>query len=159
MLQARYIDAREQACRGTVIEMTELAGDAPLDRLRIVAVRQHLEIVVAFEHQCVAARQARLHVRGGDAEVGQHTQPPASIGAHELHRLASVVRHRKRMNLDRVDREAIMTVEAPHARKLGEALRDDRERSEGEPDGGAEASGERRDTADVVAVLMGDQNR
>ena len=71
-------------------------ADPVLECARIVAPLQQAEIVVALEHQRVAAGQARLDIRRRHPEVGQHAQFPRAVGDHELHGLARVVRHRKR---------------------------------------------------------------
>src|SRR4030095_14664358 len=66
--QVRRVDARENRRRRLVVQMPEAPGDALLERVEIVAVREHLEIVVALEHQRVATGEARLDVPGGDAD-------------------------------------------------------------------------------------------
>ena len=87
--------------RRLVVQMAEAARDALLERVRIVAALEQVEVVVAFEHQRVAAGQARLDVRRRDAEVGQHAEAARAVADHELHRLARVVRHRERADLER----------------------------------------------------------
>src|SRR5262249_46267429 len=112
MLQTRRVDPREKLRRGCVVEMTEAARDALLERGGIVSVREHVEIVVAFEHQRVAAGQARFDVSRAGAEIGEDAQPPAPVRAYELDRLARIVRHRKRTHFDIADRKHVVAIEA-----------------------------------------------
>ncbi len=53
---------------------------------------------------------------------------------------------------------AVMAVEAVHARHIGEALADGRQRAEGEPHRNVVARGECRNAADVVGMLVGDDD-
>ncbi len=133
--------------------------DPLLQRIRIVAVLEHLEIVVAFEHQRVAAGQARLDVGRGHAEVGQHAEAPRAVADDVLHRLARVVRNGYRLDLQRVDREPVVAVEAVDVRHALEALRDRGQRAERGPDRNAVPRRERRNTADMIGVLVRDEDR
>ena len=110
--ELRLVEPREQGAGGLVVEMAEARRDPLLERRRIVAVFEHVEIVIAFEHQRVAAGEAGLDVRRRDAEVGQHAHAPRAVADHVLHRLARVVRHRDRHDLERADRESLVAVEA-----------------------------------------------
>ena len=87
-------------------------GDPLLQRPRIVAAGQHVEIVIALEHQRVAAAQARFDVARRHADVGQHAEPMLTVADDELHRLARIVRHGKRPHFERADRERVVAVEA-----------------------------------------------
>src|SRR3989442_11756965 len=62
MLETRIVEPGQQACRRAVVEVSELARDALLEGKRVVAVGKQVEIVIALEHQRVAAREARLDV-------------------------------------------------------------------------------------------------
>jgi hypothetical protein len=69
------------------------------------------------------------------------------------------VRHRERTHLERAHREAVVAVEAVDAVHAGEALADDGHRAEGQPHGDAVLRRERGDAADVVGVLVRDDDR
>src|SRR5947208_12081386 len=102
--------------------MAEPARDALLERKRIFAVGEHVDVVIAFEHQRIATRQARLDVRGGYSEIGQYAQAPLPVGAHELHGFSRVVRNGKGTDFDVADGKNVVTVEPVHVRKLRETL-------------------------------------
>src|SRR2546422_277921 len=55
VLQPRAIERAEEPLGLTVIQMAERPCDARLQPLRVGAAPQHLEIVVALEHQGIAA--------------------------------------------------------------------------------------------------------
>src|SRR5712691_10207064 len=91
------VERGEQRCRGLIVQVPEAAGDARLQRRRIRAARQQSEIVIALEHQRVAAGQVRLDMRRRAAGVGEHAEPARAVGKHVLDRLARIVRHRERV--------------------------------------------------------------
>src|SRR5579862_3666670 len=155
----RRVDRAKKLGRGFVVQMPEPARDALLERHRVVTVLEHAEIVVAFEHERVAARKARLDVTRRHADVGQHAEPLRAIADDELDRLARIVRHRKWPHLHHADRKHVMAVEAEHPRQPGNALARHRQRPERAPYRDAEAACERSDAADVIGVLVRDDDR
>ena len=64
-----------------------------------------------------------------------------------------------RRDLERVDREPFVAVEAVHVRHALESRRHRGQRAERRPDRNAVARGERRHAADVVGVLVRDEDR
>src|SRR6185437_8459263 len=140
-------------------EMPQPAGNALLQRVRVRSIGEHAGIVVAFEDERVAARQARLDVRRADTEVGDHAEAPRAVADHELDRLARVVRHRKRAHLERADREYFVAVETEAAHGTDEALAGRVDRAERRPYGNPVSCRERRDPANVVAMLVRDEDR
>ena len=74
-----------------------------LQRLRILASRQHLCIVIALQHQGITGIQHGHHMRRDMARIGQYAQPPGAIGENKLHRLAGIVWNRKRMHANIAD--------------------------------------------------------
>ena len=108
---------RGAAAAASLCRWPKRPGDALLQRIRIAAAGEHVEIVVALEHQRVAAGEARLDVRR-DVPMSVSTPSRArAVGDDELHRLARVVRHRERRDLERADRERVVAVEAVDARR------------------------------------------
>ena len=57
VLQARTSHFAQQDTRGPIIEMTEIARNTPLKCRGIATTRQHLEIVIAFQHKSLAILQ------------------------------------------------------------------------------------------------------
>ncbi len=157
--EMRRIDPREQLRRGLVAQVPEAPGDALLERSRIAPALEHRDIVIAFEHQRVAPRQARLHVRRRHTEIGQNPQPMRTVADHILHRLARVVRNGDGPDFERADREGVVAVEAIDVRHPLETLGHLAERPECRPYRGCVARGKRRHPADVVRMLMGDEDR
>ena len=139
--------------------MAEGSGDSLLERMRIIAVRQQVEIMIAFENQRVTARKAPLDAARRRAKIGQHAQSPRAIGDDELHGLARVMRHRERMDLERADGEHVMAVETEHMVHLGEVSGDGHQRAECRPHRNAMTGRESGHTADVIGMLVGDENR
>ena len=116
--------------------------------------------MVALQHQRVAARERRLDVRGGGAEVGEHAEAVRAVGEHELHRLARVVRHGEGQHLDGADGESRAPLDdarqhAVHClarliQRAGRAVR--------HPDAGAELRGKAERMARMIVVLVSDQD-
>ena len=96
-----------------------------------------------------------LDVQRADTEIGQDAQPHMTVAADELNRFTSVVRHRERSNLDGVDRESVIGIEAVYLGQAGEALRHCGERAERQPDRCLVTRRECCNAAYVIAVLMG----
>src|SRR5438046_7204334 len=79
MLETRIVEPGQQTRGRAIVEVSEFARDALLERKRIIAVGKEVEIVIALEHQRVAAREARLDIGSGYAKIGQNAQTPATI--------------------------------------------------------------------------------
>src|SRR6202521_5044782 len=157
VLKSAAVDARQQDRRGLVVEMAEAPSDTLLEPGGIRAAEQHVPVVVALEHQGIDRRQTRFHVRGATSQVGQYTQAVNTVGEYELHRLARIVRHRERKDLHVADAELGVTVDNVQAGRhhlFGEAMQG----AEGEPHGEVVAAAQSGYTADVVAMLVGDDN-
>src|SRR5262245_5210838 len=92
--------------------MAEAARDALLERTRVIAFGEKVEIVIALEHGRGGAAQARFDERRGPADVGEHAEAECTVADYELHGLPRVVRHRERPHLEIADRESIVAVEA-----------------------------------------------
>ena len=146
--------------RRLVVQMAEAPGDPLLQRARIVASREQVEVVVALEHQRVAAGQARLDVRRRHADVGQHAEPARAVADDELHRLARVVRHRERPDLERRRSRTRRGCRSRRRASMpSKRAADRRQRAERRPDRDPVARRERRHAADVIGVLVGDEDR
>ena len=153
--------AREQRGRGLVVQMPEAPGDALLERTRVVAVRQHVEVVVAFEHQRVAAGQARFDVaasmmpmsvstprRCAPSPTTNCTGSRASCGTGKRPDLERR-RWRTRRGCRSRTRASMPSKRSPTIV----------ERAERQPHGNAVARRERRHAADMIGVLVGDEDR
>ena len=101
----------KQSRRRLVVEMTETAAYPLLEHPGVAPFRQHLNIVVAFKHQCVASTQHFCDVPRDAACVGKNAEFVVSIGKHKLHRLTRIMRDRKRMDLQLADSERTMAVD------------------------------------------------
>src|SRR5438552_12312608 len=159
MLETRVVEPGQQTRGRAGVEVSELARNPLLERKRVIAVGKQVEIVIALEHQRVAAGEARFDVRSGYAKIGQNAQPPVPVGADELHRLARVVRHGKGPDFYIANLEHIVAVETVYVRQDRETLRDHCQRAESEPYGCSEPRRERRDAADMIGMLVRDDDR
>jgi hypothetical protein len=152
--QARAVEALHEVAGGGVVEVAEASRDAVLQAEWIRPLHQHVEVVVALDHERVAAGELVLHVAGGRAEVGEHAQAQVAVREHVLHRLARIVRHRERLDQDRADREPRVRVDEPHQHR-GKVRREPLRRAAREVHRDRVALGEARDAADVVVMLVG----
>ena len=154
-------DAPAAPPRPSLSRWPKLAGDALLQRIRVVAVGQHVEVVIAFEHQRVAARQARLDVRasrrrGRSARRAATAPSPNRRTAPARARRAAPETAAPRW---RRSRNASWLSKPYTLRQPGEALGDGGQRAERQPHRRAVARGERRHAADMIAVLVRDEDR
>ena len=76
-----------------------------------------------------------------------------------MNRLSGVVRNGKGAHFDRVDCKMVMAVEPEHARQRGKTLGDGGQRAERQPDRRLVPCRECRHAADMIAVLVGDDDR
>src|SRR6476661_5833174 len=90
--------------------------------------------------------------------IGQEAETPVTVAEDELRRLARVVRHRVRMDLQIADREGKMAVDERDERNHRARRTDRIERAVREIDRNLVAPREPRDTAGVVVVLVGDED-
>ena len=157
--QPRRVDRGQKLRRRLVVQMAEAARDALLELPWIVAAGEHVEVVVALEHQSVAAGKARLHVRRDDADVGQHPELARAVADDELDGLARVVWNRERTHFDGVDAERVVAVEPAHLLDALESVADRLQRPERQPDRNPVARSECRDATRVVGMLVRDQDR
>src|SRR5207247_939934 len=136
----------------------EASADPLLERGRIIALLEQIGIVIAFEHERIAAAKARLDIAGRRAEIGDDADTKYAVGHDELHGLAGIVRDRKRTNLEIADRKPVVAVEPVDSLHVGKALADDRERAKRQPDGNLVSRSERRNATDVIVVLVRHEN-
>ncbi len=153
------VDPRQYLRGRFVMQMAEAAADSLLQRTGIVAVLEHIEIVIALQNQRVATGEASFHVGRRHAEVRQHAQTVRAVADDVLHRLARVVRNGYRLDFQRADRESVMAVETVDAGHALEPFRYRGQRAERRPHRNAMPCGERRDAADMIGVLVRDENR
>jgi hypothetical protein len=160
VLQLRAVERAEQPLGLKVVEVAERAGDALLQPLRVGAAPQHVAIVVALEHQRVEAGQRALDVRRRDADVGEHAEARGAVRQHELHRLARVMRHGERGDLEIADASLFFSVQQyfPDPTEHLALLLERDQGAVGEIDRDAVGRGEVKRAAGVVAVLVRDQD-
>jgi hypothetical protein len=138
--------------------MPEPGRNAALQRPRVAAVFQHVDVVIAFEHQRVAAGEAIFDMQRGHAEIGENADASRAVADHILDGFARVVRHRDRHDLELADRKLLVAVEAIDMRHAVEALGDRCEGPEGRPHRNRITRGECGHPSDVVGVLVRDEN-
>jgi|GEM_PF-6736292 len=139
--------------------MAEFPRDPLLQPLRVTALPQQIVIVVALEHQRVETIQHLLHVHRQRTGVGQEPQAVRAVAEYKLRRFARVVRHRIRLDLDITHRKPLVTIENAHGIDLRETFCRRLRTTVGNPHRDIEFSGKARSAADVIVVLVRDQNR
>ncbi len=143
--------------QGVVGEVAEAAHHPLLDEPGVGAAAQHLQVVIGFHHQAVAAAQVLFDQRGQEAQVhGQGDLDAFGLEA-ESDRVGRVVGHEERRHLDVADGEALPGLEVLDARQalpfpqgLAGAL--------GQIDGRTELLGQGGGVAGVVGVLVGEDD-
>ena len=138
--------------------MAELAGDALLELLRITASQQHIEIVIAFEHQRIDAAQHRLHMRGQRAGVGQQSKPHGAVAEYELRRFARIVRHGIRLDFNGANGKTAVTIENLDRANSGKTTGGSLQRAVGQPHRHVELAREACRAADMIVMLVGNQD-
>ena len=143
--------------------MTKRARNPLLEPFRISTGPQKIEIVVALEHKSVASRKRRFDVRGRSTDICKYAQAECTVRNDVLHRLPSIVRHGVRVYLDVADRESGAAVDEVDAYCAGSVtlagFYGGAPRAVREPYRQAVLRGECEHAADVVVVLMGDDDR
>jgi len=134
------------------------AHHALLDGPRVGADLEHFEIVIRFQHQQIHAAQMELDGVRDVAQVGYQTYFNALRAKTEAHRINRIVRNCKAVDFDIAHRKRSAGLEAIQARR--ELAPGDRGRREASnEDRHRELARERNQTADVIGMLMCDQDR
>src|SRR4051794_34871981 len=158
VLKTAAVDPGEYARSGPVIEMPETSRDAPLERLRVRPIHEQFEVVIAFEHESVDARQHALYMRCRVAGVGEKAQSQVSIAENELRRLARVVRHRIGMDLEIADNEWRVAVDQIHTRQHRAAWPKRNQRSVREIDRQIVTPRQTGNAATVIVMFVSDED-
>jgi hypothetical protein len=121
MLQTPAIQPGQKARRSRIFQVTETPTHAPLETCRIIALREHLRIMIAFQYQRIAVIQYRLDMWSGASGIRKHALPKGTIAENELCRLICIVRNRIRLDLDIVDGEAMECIDNIYCRQSFES--------------------------------------
>ena len=62
MLQPTAVERSQKTGRGLIVQMAVAPGNARLQRLWVVPVHQHNGVVIAFEHQRIAAGESMASI-------------------------------------------------------------------------------------------------
>ena len=106
--QAAAVQFLQKLAGLNIGQMTELAADAPLEHLRIRAIRQHLHVVIEFEQQRIAGIERALHMWRRVAQIRHHPESLSMMIKAEMTGFARIVWHRKRVNLQFPDLECLV---------------------------------------------------
>lgn len=143
---------------GRIRQMAIQATDASLEELGIRRHGQHARVMIAFEQQGIAGLQTVQHIGRRMTEVGEDAELGRAVRAGQLKRFAGIVRHRERGDLQTTqgDVDAVPRHMEP-AFEVG--LADCLVRAAAHPDRNLVAARQRLRAADVVAVLVRDEDR
>ena len=76
-------EADDVDCR-RVREMAVLPADAAFQKIRIGRLRQHVDVVIAFQQERTAVLQMVQHMGRGVTQVSQDAEPGGAVSACEL---------------------------------------------------------------------------
>ena len=138
-------------------KMTLAAHHTLLHRPGIWPDFQHLDIVIRFQHQQIGAAQVELDRIGQIPEIGEDADLDALRAKAEAHRIDGIVRHCEAVDIDVADLKSGSSLEAVELRRV--LAPGDRGRSEASHENwNVELPGERDETADMIGMLVCDQN-
>ena len=142
-----------------VVRQVPLAThDALFHRPRIRPYLQHFEIVIGLQYQQIRATQMELNRIRQIAEIGDQPDLDALRAKAKSHRIDGVMRDGKAVDLDVADGErgpGLKTIQLGCVLAPGNG----RSREAGDINRCVQVPGERNQSADVIGVLVGDQNR
>src|SRR5258708_21033616 len=95
---------------------------------------------------------------GRTTDIGKHAQPARAVAEYELGRFARIVRHRKRLHLQVVDRESFVIANHPDVGNIGEQRLEPGQRPGRKPDRNVGAARETDHAANGIVVLMRDDD-
>lgn len=142
-------DALEEPRRVLVREVAAGTTDPTLQRKRVGPGPQALEVVVGLEHQEIAAGVGFCHPLVDAAAVGEDADTSGAIGNDEADRLFRIVGQEHRLDLEGAYAEGAARQHALRF-ELGDSSRAAR---------CVEGSAEPTGRADVVRMVVGDQDR
>jgi hypothetical protein len=149
----------EDLRRGVVAQVAVAPADACTQRVRVARCRQQREVVVAFEQQRMAACSCASRWAVLEPASVSTPRPPRAVAEARLQRLLRVVRHRvgRDLQVAEVDRLAVAREAQQAVRQL--RLADRAPGAAAHPQRNAMAAGECDRAADMVAVLVGHEQR
>ena len=141
--------------RGVVRQVPVLAQDALLEVVRVAAVFEHHDVVIRFEQQHVRAEGGIVRFVGDKARIRQYSERACVALDAVADALFRVVRRAERADVQVLDRKLFARGKGAQAR-LG--VLDRRRGAERRIQRGGAFFGERRQSADVVDVLVCDED-
>ena len=141
--------------RGVVRQVPVLAQDALLEIIGVAAAFEHHDVVIRFEQQHVRAEGGIVRLVGDKARIRQHSERACVALDAVADALFRVVRCAERADVQILDRKLFARGKGAQAR-LG--VLDGRRGAECRVQWGGTFFGERRQSADVVDVLVRDEN-
>lgn len=154
MLEAGAVEPRKKIRRYGILKMPESPSYPLLEPGRIIAACQHLRIVIAFQHKCVAAAKGCLDVRRRTTGISQHAQSAHPVAEYELGRLVGIMGNRIRLDLDIIDRETLVSADDIDLRQQPERSFDTAQGAMRQPYGDTESVREPGNAGNVVAMLV-----
>lgn len=158
MPESGVVQGLDDLAGRSVGQMAMHSAYTPFEKYRIRRLGQQLDVVVALQQEGVAPREMCQQVSGRMPKVGQNPQLGRTIGACKLQRLTGIVRNGKRRDLQAAEVYGVSIPRDPQqAAEVG--------RSDGlmgafaHPHRNPVAQCKPERTADVIPVLMGDENR
>ena len=156
MLQPPIIQIRQQCRCLSITEMAQGSAHTRLERGGIRAALQHVAVMIAFEHECIAAIQQAPDMRGDAPGIREHPEAVSAIGKNKLDRFTRVMRYRHRRDAQVTQDKIRVRIKSSGADQTCSVT--GRQGACRAPHGKPVACGESRHAAYMVRVLMGDQH-
>ena len=141
-----------------IIQVAKAAGDAFLEARRIGAAHQQIKIVIAFEDERIASRQARFNVCRDRAGIGENAEARVAVREYILHRFIRIVRHQIGRDFDIADRKARMRIDIVEPCGINCTVVEKFRGAVREPNRNLVFTRETCNAADVIRMLVGHQN-
>lgn len=153
----------EEFTDGVIGKVAGAAHHALLDEPRIGADFEHIEVVIGFEDHTIGVAEVLDDERGKIAEVGDDGGLVAVGAEGKAERVHGIVRNGKRGDFDITDGEALARADMFDAVETFDGDFGDNAESffvcgRGQEDGGAPATEDLAEAADMVGVLVGDED-
>src|SRR3972149_11495874 len=94
--------------------MPQTAAYPLLEWVAVRTIHQHIQIVIAFQGEGMAATQHSFYMRRRSAGISEHAKLLCAISKHKLYGLTCVMRDWEGVNLYIADIKSLMTINYMH---------------------------------------------
>ena len=149
----------QQFTGGIIGQVAFAAADTLFQMPGIRTVHQHRRIMIGFNHQQMAAFEAFRHQPGGNAQIGGHTDAQAVTGKGESNGIGGVVGEGKRVDVKTGKLETHTGLKVMPGGQIPQVFLERPMRGRRQINRQIEPPGQNADTANMIRMLMGDEDR